>query len=297
MSIKESRNKGLLAFGKFDSKGANGACVKAVEPNDKAAIKNIIDHHSARVKGSPKITSETDERHAFAEVLQTISLVGDGRFSKHFKFNIQYDNFVKWSTCEGKTLSIRVSKNQNIKALEPHRRDCGRGRNNSIHIAHEMGHCFGHLKIDGQRIYDMYFESVPNECWPTRYSSLFYNKTYISASRTDDDTVKRRLCRQKPYNLRNEEFADVLALYLMNPDLLQESKSCKQAISFFQSLMGEPGSPEEISCANRKARLSSIGSFPAKIQKTQLERNKKTKSQTKKNVPQVDWSEKVINTQ
>ena len=131
---------------------------------------------------------------------------------------------------------------QNIRALDPQRRECGHGRNNTTHITHELAHCFGWKKINGQTMYDTYFKAVPSryQCSPTGYA----NPDFSNSKGTN---------KFRP----NEEFAEVFALYITNPDVLQKQPGCKQALQFFAKLFGEQAPLEEITCENRRARLAS----------------------------------------
>ena len=116
----------------------------------------------------------------------------------------------------------------------PARSIFNRGLNNSGHIAHELAHCFGHKTKDGKKLYDLYFKALPNRCKPTRYA------------RTGN---------------RNEEFAEVFALYLMNPDELHKYEECKPALQFFSEVFNENLPTEEITCENRRNKFNQYGHF------------------------------------
>ena len=168
---------GILEFAKFDKTAANAGCMATINSSDGDKIKKVFKANNLRASGN----FNPNETHAFAEVINTIDKISDGRFKLHKNFKAKYQNHgykglkvINSSTCRGSTLILR-NTNQGKKFLNETRNSFDTGRNNVAHIAHEIAHCFGHNKpINNKKIYQRYKKTVKDPCIPTWYSSCNY---------------------------------------------------------------------------------------------------------------------------
>ncbi|MCB0365943.1 MAG: hypothetical protein H6624_11135 [Bdellovibrionaceae bacterium] len=233
---------GRIKFGKYLDNGANGRCLYQIQPNQQSLTTAVFQ----RLGMSPTGNSNVGEYHAAAEVFHAMDTLGDGRFDFHKEASLRYESYTTrkdkdgnevkkyFSTCNYKTLIMRNSGCQARVAMDDSR-DLFNGRNNTQHIAHEWGHCLGHLKKNGSRVYDLYKKAVPDgSCKPTWYCDKNYSKGQY----------------------RNEEFAEVFSLYLTDPEHLHQFPGCEKAFRFFADLFGEKipaAGPKAITCESRAA--------------------------------------------
>lgn len=162
------------------------------------------------------------EKEALAKVIYTVESLGDGSFEYHKGAHYRFGNIWGPSRFDGRYIQINPG-GQNMKALDNKSQG---GRDNHGVIAHELGHFIGH-----KGLYTEYRREVGGGCHVSKYS-------------------KKRF---------NEEFADVFAAYVTNPDLLKnKGPYCDLAIKFFDKKFGVDKGQVANNCIARKEMNSNV---------------------------------------
>ena len=199
-------NRSHVSSVKYDTKAKNGVCVPPVQKDSEMILRG----HRISQKGGKNI-----EVLALARGIQAMDVLA----KNHFTF---VDGLKVKILQEGGFSNYAGNGNVNLRRMVGvHRTSSGDfTADNTAHFVHEIGHHIGHQTSDlagiGKgRNYDLYRKYVRGYCLVSGYSSA------------------------NP----NEQFAEVIAAYVANPELLNNSDACKRAKFFMQTLFGRQRDP------------------------------------------------------
>lgn len=213
--IPQEKQKAVLESNKIRAFGFNSQSYKKAHPNSRDSY-----HLNKKTPDHKNHKYHRDlsqsEKQALAKVIHTIETLGNGEFSYHRGAHFRFGNIWGPSRFDGTYVQINPG-GQNMSALEDKTQG---GRDNHGVIAHELGHYIGH-----KGLYKEYRREVGGGCHVSKYS-------------------KKRF---------NEEFADVFAAYVTNPDLLKnKGPYCDLAIKFFNKKFGVDAKNVSNTCVARK---------------------------------------------
>ena len=223
--VSASSHAGLPALVrvKQNERAANGLCLPAF-PNDQTPDQILARNKiHARTKNGDDLPHAV--KRALAHVVSTMEDLGDGRFKAHqgvhmiFRPEMGYSELVNSTT-----LYIRPG-NENMMAMHDtsHGGVCNKGM-----LAHEIAH---YVSLNDRRIQQAYEEAVPSPCYVTRYAA----------------------------HNRVEEFAEVFATYLTNPDLFKgKGPHCDRARRVMASMFREHPD-HSLSCDSRARSIVNPG--------------------------------------
>ncbi len=204
---------------KLDPRAARGACLPPLtEQPEQVLARNLISIGSIdNAPIHPVVMA------SLARVVRTVEKIGLGTFKSHsgLKFIFETKWGYSWHTRGTKEVHISPGT-QNLTNVTDKRFG---GTNNVAVLAHELAHYIS-LR-DNSRIQNDYTEYAREPCLPTLYS------------RTN----------------RSEEFAEVFAAFVSNPELLlNRGPACERAVSFMVDLFGEKAD-YSVSCEARRKSL------------------------------------------
>lgn len=222
---------------KLDPNSANGRCL----PEVKGRATEVLTRNRVGARMTDGKAVPEPVRAALAEVIHTIEKIGARKFDYHHDVTFIFGYRNGFSSHASGTREINLNPGgENSFSLVDKR--FGGIMNRGV-LAHELAHYIS--MRDNFNIQLRYQREVPQPCYLTNYA-------HTTAS-TGWQT------------LRTEEFAEVFAAYITQPNLLTgKGGGCKRAREYLAELFEEKRTHSE-SCETRKASLGAPAKKPAEV--------------------------------
>ena len=218
-----------------DPRAAQGDCLPPVSDGQ---VSQILRKNGVTVSGGNK-----QDRKSLARIYNMMNILSGGNLRYRGYKNSRH----RFKASRGSSYNGTVNVGSNARrrsGLSAKGLNChGKlpvlgGHHNHIGIAHELAHKMGHTPVGhrglGNTFYSSYSKAMGSRRGSCRVSSYGWGAK-----------GKRRITPS------NEVFAEVLAAYITNPDiLLTRGKGCRKAYGFFQKVFGET---KVRTCAQRYA--------------------------------------------